>query len=908
MVKKTPYTRLLRHKSQSALWFRLVEQCIVKRLVLNIFKILLTPKGGLTMLQEEIFRDSKQIVSLLRTSWRNARFSAPLLAIVLAGCVATPTPEEVESSSSEASSNPVVSSSPASSSSVATSLGVSSVASASSSSTPAVIQWKACSAEKETCSFEGTSQVRYGANDTWAIENATNAIECTNAAFGGDPLPKVRKSCQVPVSTTLKAPTASSSSPATPPTQDLAKLYQDKGCLACHANGNQITNINVLVDNNTLVKKIADTMPPNNPGSCVGECAQQLAQHMEDLFYQEVSANIRKSNVPIHSAIRKAKMLIEGSAVTEEELKAVQRNPKAIDDLIREWQQEPGYLEKMRWFLEENLQFSREIGPDEYVGQLRGTNKANPPTKFVNPKIYQNGQESAIRTIMDLIVRPDRPFTNIATQTEWMMTPALMSLFLAFDHPNDPDLLDFRIGVDLSDAEKRYSLAKKIETKRFYFPPPAGLDGFKSQNGSIVKLMRNKEIAFIWGALNQYSHQTRNKSHSLFKDSDYTTWKKVKIAKATRNNPRQDFWDLPALRRADTIYVSSERVGFFSHPNFFGRWETNDDNQFRVTINQALITALNLSFAPDDLSITLNEEVLSAEHAAPGTDCYACHRLVDPMRNYFRNLYDDTHGKPRDAASKKAIAEVASFSFGGETETGNDLMDLGRVIASHPAFAPAWVQKLCFYSNSQNCVETDEEFIRVAQAFKDSNYSFNDLIATFFSSELFLKDVEEKSAIAQPAFASISRNQHICQQLSRRMSKFAGNKQNPCNDSKNGASTIADNIPADDWTRGALEPAMPTRPNMFGYTTMENLCRNVALNKYGTPAMPAKPIGSYLDDYLLPHIVGLPKSDPRHGDVRKVLIDHFRDAKSKQGIDSKAAIVSVFTLACSSPLMSSVDF
>lgn len=856
------------------------------------------------MSSKEIFYESKLISQRLSSSWRHARFAAPLLAIALSGCVATDTSSSSSTSVSSSSVSSLASSTNSSLSS--SSIGMSS--STASSSAPVVTQWKECSAEKETCSFEGTSQVRYGANDTWAIENATNSIECNNAAFGGDPVPKEKKSCQVPVSTTLKAPAASSSSPATPPTQDLAKLYQDKGCLACHANGNQITNINVLVDNNTLIKKIADTMPPNNPSSCVGQCAEQLAQYMEDLYYQEVSTNIKKANVPIHSAIRKAKMLIEGSAVTEDELKTVQRNPDAIEDLIREWQQEPGYLEKMRWFLEENLQFSREIGPEQYVGQLRGTGKANPPTKFVNPKIYENGKESAIRSIMDLIIRPDRPFNNIATQTEWMMTPALMSLFLAFDHPNDSKLLDFRIGVDLKDNEKRYNMAKKIETRRFYFPPPKGAKGFTDQGGIVQTIMANKEIAFVWGALNQYSDQTSDKSHALFKDSDYTTWKRVKIAKATKNNPRQDFWDLPALRNADTIYLDSERVGFFSHPNFFGRWETNDDNQFRVTINQALITALNLSFAPDDLSITLNDEVLSAEHAAPGTDCYACHRLVDPMRNYFRNLYDDTHGKPRDAASKKAIAEIASFSFGGETETGNDLMDLGRVIATHPAFAPAWVQKLCFYSNSQECIETDEEFVRVAQAFKDSNFSFNDLIVTFFSSELFLKDVEEKSAVAQPAFASISRNQHICQQLSRRMSKFAGNKQNPCGEGKNGVSTIAANIPADDWTRGALAPATPTRPNMFGYTTMENMCRNVALNKYGSAAMPAKAIGAYLDDYLLPHILGLPQSDPRHDNVRQVLIQHYREAKKKNGVTDKDAIVSVFTLGCVSPLMSSVDF
>jgi hypothetical protein len=54
--------------------------------------------------------------------------------------------------------------------------------------------WTACAGENGTCSFTGTHQVRYGANNTYAYKSATGAIACDNATFG-DPAYGVVKSC-----------------------------------------------------------------------------------------------------------------------------------------------------------------------------------------------------------------------------------------------------------------------------------------------------------------------------------------------------------------------------------------------------------------------------------------------------------------------------------------------------------------------------------------------------------------------------------------------------------------------------------------------------------------------------------------------------------------------------------------
>jgi hypothetical protein len=54
--------------------------------------------------------------------------------------------------------------------------------------------WTACAGENGTCSFSGTHQVRYGANNTYSYRSATGAIVCDNATFG-DPIYGIVKSC-----------------------------------------------------------------------------------------------------------------------------------------------------------------------------------------------------------------------------------------------------------------------------------------------------------------------------------------------------------------------------------------------------------------------------------------------------------------------------------------------------------------------------------------------------------------------------------------------------------------------------------------------------------------------------------------------------------------------------------------
>ncbi|WP_332847725.1 right-handed parallel beta-helix repeat-containing protein [Massilia sp. S19_KUP03_FR1] len=67
--------------------------------------------------------------------------------------------------------------------------------------------WTSCAVEGGTCSFSGTAQVRYGANNVYATRTASGSIACTNAVFG-DPIQNVAKTCQYAATAATPTPPA----------------------------------------------------------------------------------------------------------------------------------------------------------------------------------------------------------------------------------------------------------------------------------------------------------------------------------------------------------------------------------------------------------------------------------------------------------------------------------------------------------------------------------------------------------------------------------------------------------------------------------------------------------------------------------------------------------------------------
>ena len=66
---------------------------------------------------------------------------------------------------------------------------------------------------------------------------------------------------------------------------------------------------------------------------------------------------------------------------------------------------------------------------------------------------------------------------------------------------------------------------------------------------------------------------------------------------------------------------------------------TNDSNQHRVNANQTLIVGLGRTFNPANAFTPTDGATVDEGHATPGTTCYACHKDLDPLRDFFRQSY-----------------------------------------------------------------------------------------------------------------------------------------------------------------------------------------------------------------------------------------------------------------------------
>jgi hypothetical protein len=190
---------------------------------------------------------------------------------------------------------------------------------------------------------------------------------------------------------------------------------------------------------------------------------------------------------------------------------------------------------------------------------------------------------------------------------------------------------------------------------------------------------------------------------------------------------------LSTFRTATEVPFHIPRVGYFSTPSFFANWPTNDSNVARVTANQSLIVALGLSIESSDTTVALSEPSLDAEHAAPGTECYGCHRMLDPMRQVFRRTYTLGYHEQLDA-TQRSIPSV--FSYAGVSRQTDTIEDYAAVLAGHPQFPIAWARKYCHFVNSAPCSATDPELIRLAELFKASGFNFRALARATLASPL----------------------------------------------------------------------------------------------------------------------------------------------------------------------------
>lgn len=643
--------------------------------------------------------------------------------------------------------------------------------------------------------------------------------------------------------------------------------------------------------------------------------------------------------LPLRVGVSKAKDLLTGLPATSSELSQA-ATPEGFKSLIDTWAATPQFDDTMLRFFADAFQ-QGGLGADEVQQFALALERPNNFEYYYgSPKVRRALNEMFARTALG-IVQEGRPFTEVATTTRFKLNTPLMATLLFVDaHPRtdsfqavqDSWLLKrfakFKItatyNVDPASGNSvPIPIAESLDEKNKNFMRWS-LDAKYGCRPLAVDFTETGSLAVEFAYMALFGDRVgRCTLAPAFELSEWDTWKWVSVRKATNNESPTVFWDLPKLRAATEIVVSTSRVGFFSTPAFFARWPTNPTNSFRGITNQTLVVALDTS-----LNIPISASQVAGtdegEHARAGTPCFGCHQVIDPIRNFFREDYS-TGSTPRPVASPVSGAPLAPgvFTLGGGDPGKHGVEALGAAIAKHPDFAKAWTQKMCVWATSSRCAEDDPEFQRVVRAFRDASHNFKVLLRELLTSPLSTFASRTKSSDLNGVAVGVARRELLCQRLSARAKRSDLCQQDAVrrqydNDDGWYAQVYSQGLPAIGHLRGESLAVMPRVPGVLFQPAIERLCRFYADSLvgdylYGAAVWPLqkdiKDVRATLDEFVSV-IMGVPESDETYLELRATLQSHYDDTLAlvkdlpHNRVESQA-LKSTFVAACSSPFFSS---
>jgi hypothetical protein len=341
-----------------------------------------------------------------------------------------------------------------------------------------------------------------------------------------------------------------------------------------------------------------------------------------------------------------------------------------------------------------------------------------------------------------------------------------------------------------------------------------------------------------------------------------------------------------------------------------------------------MIASVGLGFTAE-LEITPVSTVgLDEEHAATEPLCYACHKSLDPLRNFWANEFDYNDrndfadnqqggmGGPTfgtSATAPRPTDKGGAVAFGNVNEEGADMLSLGPMLLSikdsqgMPRFAIAMAQQLCYWADSAGCAEEDNEFRRVVQAFIDSDYDFKTLVVELMSSPLVTNFSDTTTFETRNVVVSVTRRDHLCAALGNRLDlgdvcglDYAFPYSNGFGGGDSESETIravfriAGTIAADAFSRGSEVPVTPSIPTLFYAAGSELLCENVAGKVVGAVYNGKEDIPDMVSD-----VMGYTTSEPEHDSAVTILEEHYDAALLASNADN--ALKSTFALACQAP-------
>jgi hypothetical protein len=634
----------------------------------------------------------------------------------------------------------------------------------------------------------------------------------------------------------------------------------------------------------------------------------------------------------------KVKSLLTSLPPTSDELAAVTANPAALRDLIDTWMATPEFQTQMLGFFRNAFQ-QAQVDSDAILDQLGGRALATNGT--TQQRLLVNIMDSFPRTVWNLVAS-GQPFNGTMNSTSFMVTTALAS-FLAF--------LDDRYVNDMGTATSRWAKANpKLTVTAASDQTIAYADTINPMSPSYLVFSTgmampncvNPERSFTGqdAPFQLYSMMmghvdtdklapdaTTCRAFNItptFTDADFSDWHLVTIRQpkpsTMAGQPAEattTFYDVATLRNATELVLNVPRIGFFSTPAFFANWSTNSSNLYRVTMNQTLIVGLGKSFDGSGSTVPVSETGLDGEHAAPGTPCYGCHQTLDPMKQLITQTYSLFYHEQTTAT---AIAQNGVFTFDGVSQIEDGSPALAASLASHPDFAAAWAQKLCYFAASAACTPSDPEFQRVVGLFQASKLDWKTLVRELFSSPLVTGAAHTQTADDRGTPVSVARRAQLCGLYGSRLGL-----SDPCglsglpglSSAQNTIATLANGLPSDGYSRGAEVPVLPTDSSLFFRSGTENICRHladqmvdVAASTSATNPRPASRYQSKNPDAAIADLVhtlmALPDGDPRATDALQILTAHYQAALQMTGIKATDALKSTFVLACTAPSTISV--
>lgn len=414
-------------------------------------------------------------------------------------------------------------------------------------------------------------------------------------------------------------------------------------------------------------------------------------------------------------------------------------------------------------------------------------------------------------------------------------------------------------------------------------------------------------------------------SKPYFSVEDMTDWQWVSVRSLNDGEAYLRPFDLPTLRETTELALRLPRAGFYTTPAFLALWSTNDSNQHRVTANQTLLVALGVSFSSESAIVPLSTQGLDADHSVSGSECYGCHKNLDPMREFWGNQYDfndrndyPTRGFMMTAPNPRPKTTGGGFAFGNINTMGATMMDFGPMLAQVSAdtpegplntFAAEMTRKLCFYANSSDCSTNDAEVRRIARVFQDKNYDFLVLVRELFASPL-VTGVTPTSTFGEGQMTvSISRRDHVCAALSNRLERpdLCALLATAPSTVQSATARIASSVAADAFSRGAESPITPTDPTMFYRAATEMLCENVANQVIDgmTPVFTSANAAAALPA-IVEKLMGYAPSDPNHAAALQIIQGHYDAVLAANKRQPAVALKSAFVLACEAPTALSV--